>query len=81
MEEIYHFLAVFLFSSCTGFSISRSITMLCENDAQVLQSDNIFYIMSYFVVYAATGWGEVPSVWNDQPDETVMLTEFEKKSF
>ena len=81
-SNLYRYLAVMLFSQCTGCSFTKTLDMFEKLGGQRLDEEILNYINTNILAYAATGRGEDNSlVWNTQRDQTVMLGQFERDAF
>ena len=77
MSDMDRFLAAFIFSQCSGFSVSKNISLLTKLDCPVLALEFVRFLSAKILAFSATGrdnQGEV--VWNSQREQTVRLTEF-----
>ena len=57
-SNLYRYLAVMLFSQCTGCSFTKRLDMLGKLGGQRLDEEILNYINNNILAYAATGRGE-----------------------
>ena len=80
--DMYKYLAVLLYSHCTGFSMKKVITQLGADGGWSINRVLINFIHNNILAYSPTGRGFDSSFsWNPQRDQTIHLAEFERKSF
>lgn len=82
IDDMYRFLAVFMFSQCFRFILSKIISILSRLDCPVPTLELVTFISSNILAFSATGRGDQgESVWSSQRDQTVRLTEFELTAY
>jgi hypothetical protein len=81
MADMYRFVAVLLYSHCTGFSVTKTIQKLSELGQNPPSLERTQFIQSNILAYSATGRADGCSTWNSQRDQTHRLGEFEKAAF
>ena len=81
-HEMYRYLAVLLFSHCTGFSFGKTMEILSDCGCSPLAPGRIRFISSHILAFSATDRGQGGSKsWNSQRDKTPFLTQFEHTAF
>ena len=79
LPGMYRFLAVLMFSHCTGFSLEKSIEILEALDGTAPKLDEVRFVSNKIVEYSAPGRGnDGQSTWVSQRDLTLLLSDFEK---
>lgn len=82
MSDMYKYLAVLLYSHCTGFSVKKVIFVLTADEGWSISKVFINFIHGNILAYSPTGRGPDSSVtWNTQRDQTIHLSDFERKAF
>ena len=80
--DVYKYLAVLLYSHCTGFSMKKVITQLGTDGGWSINRVLINFIHNNILAYSSTGRGfDSWFSWNPQQDQTIHQAEFEGESF
>ena len=80
--DMYKYLAVLLYSHCTGFSMRKVITQLGADGGWNINRVLINFIHNNIPAYSPTARRFDSSFsWHPQRDQTIHLAEFERKSF
>ena len=79
---IYEYMAVMLYSQCSGFSFDKTLDLLTTQTGRKLNGPILKFINGNILAYSPVGRGKDSSlVWNAQRDQTVMLGQFERRAF
>lgn len=82
MSDMYKFLAIFLYSNCTGLSFEKTIQSMNMIGHKCLSLRDVRFISSNILGYSPIGRGNVGTrTWNSMRDETQQLSEFERTCF
>ena len=79
VAEMYQYVAVMLFSHCSGFSFEKTIDIMPPEGTKPLNLNRIRFISNKVLTFSATGRGYDGGIsWMSQRDLTPLLTQFEK---
>ena len=82
MSDMYKYLAVLLYSHCTGFSMEKVVSLLGPDGGWAISKVIVNFIHVNILAYSPTGRSFDSSfTWNPQRDPAIHLSEFERKSF
>ena len=80
--DMYRFLAILMYSHCTGFCFEFCINQLRQLGCHVPSLDRVRFICGNILAYSPTNRGDLGhDSWNCQRDQTPLLERFEKTAF
>ena len=82
MSDMYKYLAAFLYSHCTGFSMKKVVSLPGADGGWAISKVIVNFIHGNILAYSPTGRGFDSSfTWNPQRYAAIHLSEFKRKSF
>jgi YqaJ-like viral recombinase domain len=81
-SDMLRYVAVLILSHCTGFSLTRSIDILVQENVSAISLDKVRFISTGILAFSPSGRGDQGhSTWSCSRDHTQSLSEFEKAAF
>ena len=83
LHDMYRFLAIMLYSHCTGFSFKKTIEIMSKRYGfQNISLTMIQFISNNILAFSPTNRGNLGTItWESQRDQTPQLQELEKLAF
>lgn len=82
VSEMYNYMAVLLFSHCTGFSFEKTAVIMPQDGLQQVDVERMKFISNNILAFSPTGRGNHGGIsWLPQRDQTQLLTQFERAAY